>query len=181
MSESSSHLPIEQSRVYRLFADLSDQLWDEVQAWKTVAQNTVGEQLIRAIDSVGANLVEGDGRYSVADAIHFFVMARASAREAAYWVRRAKKRSLISVARAADYLERLDHATRALNNLITYRRQRGPLQAKESRATYNSSGCEHQTPNPEHPEFNPEHPTPNTEHQKFSYDEICFTSTDALL
>jgi four helix bundle protein len=177
-------MPIEDSKLYRLFVDLSDEVWEEVGGWKGVAKSTVGTQLVRAIDSVAANLVEGDGRYGAGEGVHFFIIARASARESAYWLRRAAKRNLLPLPTAAGFLERIDHATRGLNNLISYRRSRGPLMTKEASASYSASTpqdpVEHRTPNTEHPsapnygaltdlQLNfasppAEHRTPNTEH-----------------
>ncbi len=150
----SEHQPIEETDVYRRVADLSDEVWELVQGWKPLAIETVGRQLIRSMDSVGANLVEGDGRYSTNDSIHFFVIARASARESGFWIRRAKKRGLIRESVAEDLAVRLEHATRALNNIITYRRNKGPG-VKESTAIYADFSDKTKAPNTQHP-------TPNT-------------------
>ncbi len=131
-----THMPIEETFVYSAFADLSDEIWDEVMGWKDVPRHTVGTQLIRAIDSVGANLVERDGRFGVGDGIQFFVIARASAREAAFWLRRCRRRKLIQEPRVTDYLTRLEQALRALNALITYRRSKGKFKVEEESAIY---------------------------------------------
>src|SRR4051794_40587169 len=90
------HMPIEQTAMFQRFVAVADQMWDMVHGWPSLAQRTVGQQLLRSADSVGANLVEGDGRYSDADALHFFTIARASARESRYWIERASHRKLIS-------------------------------------------------------------------------------------
>lgn len=124
MSQASTHLPIEETELFRKYVDLSDDVWDVVVGWSSLAQTTVGRQLVRAVDSIGANLAEGDGRYGSADSIHFFVTTRASARESRYWLKRAAKRNLISAKQAEDFEESLDHATRSLNSLITYRREK---------------------------------------------------------
>ena|SRR5579862_289802 len=143
----SSHLPIEDTDLFRMVEQFADSVWDLVLEWKTLAQDTVGKQLIRAADSIGANLVEGDGRYSIADSLHFFVIARGSARESRWWLRRALKRELISAEAFAELFELLDHATKSLNSIINYRRNKAKGVREEVRP-YNSS----------------EHPTPNTEH-----------------
>jgi hypothetical protein len=44
----------ENLRVYRLSEKLADQVWDIVLGWNYFAQNTVGTQLVRSADSVGA-------------------------------------------------------------------------------------------------------------------------------
>lgn len=77
------HRPMEELTVFARFEEVSDRVWEVVQGWRQLAQDTIGKQLIRSADSVGANLVEGDGRYSKADALHFFVIASGSIRETA--------------------------------------------------------------------------------------------------
>jgi four helix bundle protein len=55
-----AHQSFEQLRVlYQLAEKLADEAWDIVVGWNTFAQDTVGKQLVRAADSVGANLAEG--------------------------------------------------------------------------------------------------------------------------
>ncbi len=51
-------------RVYQAAEKLSDVIWDVVQDWDYLARDTVGKQVIRSADSVGANIVEGTGRGS---------------------------------------------------------------------------------------------------------------------
>jgi four helix bundle protein len=96
--------------------------WTTVMKWGRFERETVGSQLVRACDSIGANLVEGDGRYSPADALRFFHIARASAREARYWITCAQKRGLVEKTSAEARIRDLTEATRALNALIRYRR-----------------------------------------------------------
>jgi four helix bundle protein len=131
------HLPIEEMELFRLFDEVSDWCWDSVINWTSIAQRTLGEQLIRAADSVCANLVEGDGRWAVKDGIQFFVIARASARETRLWLRKAAKRKQISEHDAEVQIAKVTKATQLLNNLIRYRRERGaPPVVKELTAGY---------------------------------------------
>jgi four helix bundle protein len=117
------HVPIEDMELFAIYVEIADWVWITVGKWPPLAADTVGKQLIRASDSIGANLVEGDGRYGNADAIHFFVIARASARESRYWLRRAMVRHLVPAAECEARIEQLGDATRRLNQLITYRRR----------------------------------------------------------
>ncbi|MBF9222227.1 four helix bundle protein [Hymenobacter ruricola] len=116
------HQPIEELVVFARFEEATGRIWNMVQKWRPLAQDTIGKQVIRSADSVGANLVEGDGRYSKADALHFFIIARGSARETCLWVKRAQKRHLLSEQEANELLQLLADGMRMLNNLITYRR-----------------------------------------------------------
>jgi four helix bundle protein len=113
---------MEDMEMQHIFVDVCDEIWKIVLRWEPLARDTVGKQIIRAADSVGANLVEGDGRYSDADALHFFVIARASARETRYWLERAEVRDLVTHEDADRLLKRLTSATIKLNNLIRHRR-----------------------------------------------------------
>lgn len=117
-----SHTPMEDLEVFRRYVEVADWVWDTVERWPRLAQDTVGSQLIRACDSVGANLVEGDGRATDPDSLRFFVIARASARESRYWLNRAIKRRLIPPADGEARIAELVSATQLLNKLIGYRR-----------------------------------------------------------
>ena len=117
-----SHTPMEDLEVFGRYVEVADWVWDAVARWPKLAQDTVGSQLLRACDSVGANLVEGDGRMTDPDSIRFFVIARASAREARYWINRALKRRLVAVAEGEARIAELVSATQLLNKLIAYRR-----------------------------------------------------------
>lgn len=122
MGEDRAYVPIEDTRVFTQFLEVAGKCWNAVDSWPTYARDTVGKQLVRAIDSVGANLVEGDGRYRDTDALHFFVIASMSAREARYWLRIAADRHLVDQDKAREMLDVIETASRELNALIAYRR-----------------------------------------------------------
>jgi four helix bundle protein len=134
------HLPIEQTPLFADFVNVADWIWERVSQWDKLAKDTIGTQLIRAADSVGANLVEGDGRYGKGDGLHFFVIARASARETRYWIERSNKRGLISSTEAQEQIVALANATKQLNGLINYRRSAvPPPRCREEEETYNDA------------------------------------------
>jgi four helix bundle protein len=54
----------ENLRVYQLSEQLADLVWEIVLGWNAFARDTVGKQLVKAADSVGANIAEGTGRGS---------------------------------------------------------------------------------------------------------------------
>jgi four helix bundle protein len=86
----------EKLRVYKLAETLADGIWGVVCAWDYLAKDTVGKQMIRAADSIGANIAEGTGRGTPQDNRRFIRMARGSLYETQHWLRRAYKRSLLS-------------------------------------------------------------------------------------
>jgi four helix bundle protein len=60
------------------------------------AKTTVGRQMVRAKDSVGANIADGSGRRSFQDNRRFVRIARGSLNETKHWLRRAYRRGLLS-------------------------------------------------------------------------------------
>jgi four helix bundle protein len=75
---------------------LADGIWGVVLGWDYLAKATVGMQVIRAADSIGANLAEGTGRGAPQDNRRFIRMARGSLYETQHWLRRAYRRALLS-------------------------------------------------------------------------------------
>jgi four helix bundle protein len=86
----------ENLEVYRLSEKLADGIWGVVEKWEPLARDTVGKQLIRAADSIGANLAEGVGRGSFQDNRRFVRVARGSLNETKHWLRRAYRRNLLN-------------------------------------------------------------------------------------
>jgi hypothetical protein len=44
----------ENLRIYKLAENLADPVWEAVGPWNNFAKDTVGKQLVRAADSIGA-------------------------------------------------------------------------------------------------------------------------------
>src|SRR5574337_951052 len=86
----------ENLRVYHLAEKLSDEIWATVATWDRFARDTVGKQIVRAADSIGANIAEGTGRGSFQDNRRFVRTARASLNETRHWLRRAHSRHLLT-------------------------------------------------------------------------------------
>ncbi|HSI32380.1 MAG TPA: four helix bundle protein [Tepidisphaeraceae bacterium] len=86
----------ESLEVYRISEKLCDYVWRVVCAWDNFARDTVGKQLVRAADSIGANIAEGTGRGTYADNRRFVHVSRGSLYEVIHWLRRAYVRQLIT-------------------------------------------------------------------------------------
>lgn len=71
----------ESLRVYQLSELLADEIWAIVVKWNVFARDTVGKQLVRAADSIGANIAEGSGRGTFVDNRRFVRIARGSLNE----------------------------------------------------------------------------------------------------
>ena len=46
---------------YKLLEKLADEIWNIIRDWDFFAKDTVGKQVFRSANSVGANLAEGEG------------------------------------------------------------------------------------------------------------------------
>ena len=64
--------------------------------WDVFARDTVGKQLVKSADSIGANIAEGTGRGTFVDNRRFVRIARGSLNETQHWLRRAFKRKLLN-------------------------------------------------------------------------------------
>jgi four helix bundle protein len=85
-----------QLRVYQRSEEVADLIWDIVGSWNLFARDTVGKQIVRAADSIGANIAEGCGRGAYADNRRFVRIARGSLNETRHWLRRAFRRKLLT-------------------------------------------------------------------------------------
>jgi len=86
----------EKLHVYQLAEKLADEIWSVVLGWDFFAKDTVGKQIVRAADGVGANIAEGTGRGTLEDNRRFIRMARGSLYETKHWLRRAYRRTLLT-------------------------------------------------------------------------------------
>jgi four helix bundle protein len=89
-------MAFEQLDVYRLAEKLCDAIWDSVNGWSTFSRDTLGKQIVRAADSIGANIAEGSGRGTARDNCRFIQIARGSLYETVHFLRRAFRRSLLN-------------------------------------------------------------------------------------
>jgi four helix bundle protein len=105
----------EKLRVYRLSEKLADELWKTTIGWNYFDRDTVGKQLVRAGDSIGANIAEGAGRGTFLDNRRFVRMARGSLNESKHWLRRAHKRGLLTAAQTDSLKPMLDELAPTLN------------------------------------------------------------------
>jgi four helix bundle protein len=91
-----SYLTLQNLQVYQLSRQLSKQAWIVYQKLEWQIKKVIGDQFIRAIDSIGANIAEGYGRYHYLDKIKFYYNARASYYEAIkHWLDLLNERYLI--------------------------------------------------------------------------------------
>jgi four helix bundle protein len=66
----------ENLQVYKLAEELPDAIWEIASKWDRFDRDTIGKQIVRSADSVGANIAEGVGRYGTQDNKRFVYFAR---------------------------------------------------------------------------------------------------------
>ena len=108
----------EKLRVYRCSEDLADAVWEMVGTWTLFARDTVGRQLVRSADSIGANIAEGVGRGSFQDNRRFARIGRGSLNETKHWLRRAYQRKLMNEKQVKEIKRLMDELAPSLNAYI---------------------------------------------------------------
>ena len=78
-------LKLNDIEAFRISFHVSNYVWDVVLKWNNFSQRTVGEQFIRAIDSISSNVAEGFGRYGKRDKIKFCRYSQGSLNESLNW------------------------------------------------------------------------------------------------
>jgi four helix bundle protein len=121
---------LETLRVYQLPETLADRIWDIVKGLSAFARDTVGKQIVRAADSIGANIAEGTGKGTLLDHRRYVRVARGSLYETNHWLRRAYVRKLLAAEETESLKSTLDDLTRTLN---------GYLRSLNRRSTANQS------------------------------------------
>jgi len=108
-------LRFEDLRILQAAEAVADAVWLLVSRWTPFARDAVGIQLVRAADSIGANIAEGFGRFHYGEKLQYAYYARGSLFETKYWLNRAAARDLIPTGDMASYASRLTELARQLN------------------------------------------------------------------
>ena len=96
----------------------SDLIWIEVNNWDSFNKDTVGRQLVRAVDSISANLSEAYGRFSFPERKRFAYYARGSLCETINWTNKAIRRGLIEIDQGTIILDKLTEVSYKINYYI---------------------------------------------------------------
>lgn len=106
---------LEDLRVLQAAEKVADKVWMEVSLWNLFARDTVGKQLVRAVDSIGANIAEAFGCFHYGEKLNFLYFARGSVFETKYWLNRGLERKLLAPAQVEVYAAQLTGIARQLN------------------------------------------------------------------
>lgn len=112
-------MKLDDLEIYNLAMDLGEKVWTIVAQWQYFEKNTIGSQLVRACDSIAANISEGWGRRTYRENRSFLYIARGSLFETKTWLTKAVKRKLVD----EEYFSRLTNDMNTLgiklNRFIT--------------------------------------------------------------
>ena len=111
-------MKLEELRVYQLSMDMGEKVWGIVEKWNYFSKDTVGKQLVRAADSIAANLSEGYGRFHYKESRQFCYYARGSLSETKTWLRKAYNRKLLDQSTFQLFLEDIESISIKLNKYI---------------------------------------------------------------
>lgn len=111
-------MQLENLEVYRRSMRLGEEVWQLVHNWSYFPKDTIGKQIVRACDSVAANLSEGFGRYHYNDNKRFCYYARGSLHETKTWLTKAHRRDLIEDNHFDALRHDIDTLSVKLNNYI---------------------------------------------------------------
>lgn len=144
-------------RIFQQAEQLSGSVWRVATQWDYFARRTVGEQLVRAVDSIGANIAEAFGRHHYGEKLQLLYYARGSMFETRFWLRQAYVRQLLDANVVDEIKQQLAPLPIGLNLFIkSIREQRNePLdktadavkEIEEARATYLPDAQISQSPN----------------------------------
>jgi four helix bundle protein len=98
-------------------------IWEEVIHWKYFEKDTIGKQIVRAADSISANLSEAYGRYSYADRKRFAYYARGLLCETLNWLQKSSTRGLIKRELASKLHTEISVLSMRINAYIKHLKQ----------------------------------------------------------
>lgn len=109
---------LEEFKTYQRAMDIGDKIHKEVVQWNYFERDTVGKQLVRAADSIAANLSEGLGRYHFKEQKNFSYYSRGSLFETKTWLHKALNRKLIEQTTCRILTSELEEIGKMINKYI---------------------------------------------------------------
>jgi len=120
MENSMKYIPVQELKVYLLSRELSSKGWEIYGKLNFEQKKLFGDQFLRAIDSIGANIAEGYARYHALDQVRFYHIARGSLSEAInHWASLLLERQVISETDYNYLIEKHKILEIKLNNFIS--------------------------------------------------------------
>src|SRR3989339_840124 len=104
--------------VYKLTRELSKKVWEKYECMNWEDKKIIGDQWIRAIDSISANIAEGFGRFHYLDKNKFNYNARGSLFESLDWTEKLFERKKITDKEYVLLMDKLKQCHKKLNSYI---------------------------------------------------------------
>lgn len=111
-------MKLEDFQTYNLAMDLGEEVYSLVIEWSYFNKDTIGKQLVRAADSIAANLSEGIGRYHYKERKNFSYFSRGSLFETKTWLTKAHNRKLITNDEFKKLINSIEKIGIKINNYI---------------------------------------------------------------
>ena len=116
--EGNEYINLKDLLVYKMALELSLCCWITFEKFDWETRKIEGIQFIRSIDSVGANIAEGYGRFHYLDRIKFYYNSRGSLLESKHWIYLLYKRNKVSPRDYESIIKRLNNIHIQLNGFI---------------------------------------------------------------
>lgn len=112
------YLNLKDLKIYQLSRELSKTSWKIYSNLDWKIKRIIGEQFIRSVDSVGANIAESYGRFHYLDRVKFLYNSRGSLFEAKHWIELLDQRKLLADVEKDDFLNCYRNLRPGLNGYI---------------------------------------------------------------
>jgi four helix bundle protein len=110
-------LRLEELEVYKVAMEIGEQVWEIVMKWESFPKHTLGNQIVRAADSIASNIAEGYGRFHYKENKNFCYYSRGSAKETLTQAVKGFNRGLIP---NEDYKSLTNKLTTYFNLMFKY-------------------------------------------------------------
>lgn len=111
-------MKLEDLETYKLAREVSGDAWEIYKDFPWETRKIIGDQFITAIDSIGANIAEGCGRFHFLDRNKFNYNARGSLIESIHWVELLVERKIIKKEKGDALRDKIEALHHKLNNYI---------------------------------------------------------------
>lgn len=113
-----NYIPLEKLEVYIHAREYSRLSWSVYDAMSWQVRKFIGDQMITSVDSVGANIAEGYGRFHYLDKNKFYYNARGSLFESKHWFDLLLERRLLDQSKHGQLIAVYKQIEIKLNALI---------------------------------------------------------------
>jgi four helix bundle protein len=97
MEEKKNFIPLKDLEIYQLARKLSSIAWKIYTRLSYQEKKVWGDQMLESVDSVGANIAEGYGRFHYLEKVRFYFIARASLSEGKdHWLDLGLERGIVT-------------------------------------------------------------------------------------